>query len=70
MDLKKEVKVGDFVQYTDEDGVVIGDDGKLLRVIEIFKHKVFGDMCVGYEDGKFDFLNNVEKADPLLLELI
>jgi len=67
MDLKKEIKVGDFVQY-DNSEIVCNGDGVPLKVIEIKER--YGRYCVFYDNGEFDFYKDVEKADPLLLELL
>lgn len=70
MDSKKEVKVGDYVEYVDGQGVVRDDDGSPLRVIEIKKHKLLGKVCVYYTSGGFDLLDTVQKVSPLLTELM
>lgn len=70
MDLKKEVEVGDYVQYADGSGIVVSAKGNPVRVVEIFKHKSFHYPCVSYDSDEWDFLIDIEKADPLLLELL
>lgn len=70
MDLKKEVEVGDYVQYVDGSGVVTGRKGIPLRIVEIFKHNEFHCVCVAYDTNEWDRLADIEKADPLLLELL
>ena len=69
MDLKREVKVGDYVMY--EDGhVVCDEDGIPLKVIEIRPYSLKRRPCVFYSNGEFDYLAKVEVAPPLLLELL
>lgn len=70
MDSKKEIEVGDYAQYRDGSGVVLDEDGVPLMVIEITKHRVLGYRCVFYNNGSFDFLRDVEKATPLMRELL
>lgn len=65
--IRKRVRVGDYVQY-DNGEVVCDEDGTPLRVIEIKNH--YNRECVIYNTGQFDFLADVEKADPLLVELL
>lgn len=67
---KKEVEVGDYVQYVDGSGVVCDDDGVPVRVLEIKRHFVLGSYCVYYNQGSFDYLSEVERVDPLMLELL
>lgn len=68
MDLKRKIKVGDFVQYVENGGVVCDEDGKLLKVIEL--KKIHSRQCVLYENGSFDWLHDVESIDPLISELL
>ena len=69
MDLKREVKVGDYVMY--ENGhVVCDEDGIPLKVIQIRPYSFKRRLCVFYSDGGFDYLSKVEVAPPLLLELL
>jgi hypothetical protein len=70
MDSKKEVEVDDYVQYVDGSGVVCDEDGVPVRVIEIMYHSVLGSYCVFYNQGSFDYLSDVERVDPLMLELL
>ena len=68
MDLKRKVKVGDFVQYVENGGVVCDEDGKPLKVIEL--KKIYSRQCVLYENGYFDWIYEVESIDPLISELL
>lgn len=68
MDSKKEIEIGDYVIYNDSGEVVCDDAGDPIKVIKF--RKIFARDAVMYEDGNFDFLNDIEKASPLLLELI
>ena len=68
MDSKKEIEIGDYVIYKDSGEVVCDDVGDPTKVVK-FKKKFARD-AVMYEDGHFDFLNDIEKASPLLLELL
>lgn len=68
MDSKKEVNVGDFVQYVDGSGVVRDEDGIPLRVVALKTNTLRP--YVVYDSRNFDWYDQVEKADPLLLELL
>lgn len=70
MDSKKEIEIGDYAQYNDGSGVVLDEDGVPLVVIEISHHSLLGDKCVFYNNGSFSFLKDVEKATPLMRELV
>jgi len=68
MGLKKEVSVGDYVQYICGSGVVCSNiTGLPLKVAKIQTQN--GVRCVIYESGEFDYLESVEKCCSLLLEL-
>lgn len=67
---KREVKVGDFVEYKDGQGVVCDSDGVPLRVIEIKRHDTLGKLCVYYNNGNFDYLKSVKKVSSLVWELM
>ena len=69
MDSKKEVKVGDFVQYVDSGELVCDENGSPLRVIAIKLYGVPFTPCVFYSQGSFDYLSNVQVASSLVLEL-
>jgi hypothetical protein len=68
MDLRREVSVGDYVQYVDGSGVVCSQvTGFPMKVTKIaIRNRV---PCVIYESGEFDYLQSVEKCCSLLLEL-
>lgn len=66
---KKEVKVGDFVQYIDNGELVCDENGTPLRVIQIKPYGVPTVDCVFYSQGSFDYLSNVQTASSLMLEL-
>lgn len=75
MNLKK----GDYVIYKKTGQLVCNTRKKPLKVRKIepaeefyghvFK-KIAQKFVVVYENGQFDFIENVEKASPLLLELL
>lgn len=75
MNLKK----GDYVVYKKTGMVVCNTRKKPLKVrkiesaAEFYRIAAFqrdDRLVVVYEDGQFDFIENVEKASPLLLELL
>jgi len=67
MDSKNEVRVGDCVMY--KKGVIAtGDDGTPLRVIAI--DLTASIPSVLYDNGEFDWLETVERAPSLLVELL
>lgn len=71
MDLKREVKVGDYVRYKMDGEIVysLHDEDKAIpsKVIEI--KELYRRKCVVYDDGAFDYFESVEPVPTLLLEL-
>jgi hypothetical protein len=69
MDSKKEIEIGDYVIYKDSREVVCDTDTNYpVKVITI---TVKGrELIVVYENGGYDFIKHLEKASPLLLELL
>lgn len=63
------VERGDKVMYSDG-RVVCDEDGFPVIVIDIKYHPTLVRLCVFYENGDFDYLEDVEKCSPLLLELL
>ncbi len=73
MDLKKEIKIGDYVAYIDSGQVVCDENKEPVKVIQIKNISYLGSIpviCVFYSDGGFDYLSDLEVAPPLLLELL
>lgn len=69
MDLKDEIKVGDYVIYKDSGEVVCDADTKCpLKIIDFTLRR--GHVVALYENGEFDFLLDIQKASTLLLELL
>ena len=60
MDLEKE--------FRNRDRIVCDEYG--VRVLEIKINVVLGKYCVYYNQGYFDYLSEVERVDPLILELL
>lgn len=71
MDSKIKVKVGDSVMYNSGE-IVVDEEGIPLIVIDIKKYYVPIEdaICVFYNNGAFDFLDQVTPTPPLLLELL
>ena len=71
MDLKKEVKVGDYVRYKESGEIVYSlcDEDKAIPSIVIEIKKLYRRKCVIYDDGAFDYYESVEPVPTLLLEL-
>lgn len=69
MDSKNVINIGDYVFYKDSGEVVCDNDTKLP--LKVMKLVVFFEKdSVLYENGEWDFIEALEKASPLLLELI
>ena len=68
MDSKNEIKVGDYVAYISDRTIVVDDDGNPLRVVKIDLSTWLP--IVRYTNGEFDWLETVERAPSLLLELV
>lgn len=76
MDLKNEIKPGDFVIYKKTGLLVCNSMGRPFKVNKVMNASEFNPqfdstkIIVTYVNGHFDFLDSLEKASPLLLELI
>jgi hypothetical protein len=68
MDSKNEVRVGDYVMYKEGGSIVTGENGNPLRVATINLSAYIP--AVTYDNGEFDWLETIERAPALLLELI
>jgi hypothetical protein len=69
MDSKNAINIGDYVYYKDSGQIVCDNDTKLpLKVIKLVFY--FEKDSVLYENGEWDFIEGLERASPLLLELI
>ena len=68
MDSKEEISIGDYVMYTDTMRIVTDEDGNPLKVIGFISEMFLP--AIRYENGEFDWTENIMKAPSLLLELI
>lgn len=69
MDSKKEIEIGDYVIYNDSGEVVCDADTKCP--IKVIAFTIQGRKPIAiYQNGEYDFIENLEKASPLLLELL
>jgi hypothetical protein len=68
MDSKREIKVGDYVVYSNGE-IVVDENKKPVKIVAIKPRKGYA-VCVIYCDGQFDKLSSVRKCHALLLELM
>ena len=68
MGSKKEVEIGDYVIYKQSGEVVCDRHGNPIKIVEFWE--VHSYSAVRYEDGGFDYVERIEKASSLLLELL
>ncbi len=68
MGSKKEVSIGDYVIHKHSGRFVCDDEGNPVKVVRFTL--LFGCDGVVYENSDYDFIEDVEKASSLVLELL